>query len=220
MLYKALEDQKDDLEGNLERIRKAMGGFIQAVSATVETRDPYTAGHQRRVSDLARTIAQEMGLSAEQIEGVRMAGFIHDLGKISVPAEVLNRAGVLDESEWAMVKKHPGVAWDILKNIDFPWPIAEIVHQHHERINGKGYPNGLKGKAISLEARILAVADVVEAMSSRRPYREALGIEKALEEINKNKGTLYDPQAVDSCTALFRRKGYTFRATDSLSLVS
>jgi HD-GYP domain-containing protein (c-di-GMP phosphodiesterase class II)/ABC-type sugar transport system substrate-binding protein len=211
LLYKALEEKKNDQEQNLDHIRRAMAGFIQMMSLTVETRDPYTAGHQRRVSDLARTIAQEMGMPAAQVDGIRLAGTIHDLGKIYVPAEILNRAGILDDIEWSMIKKHPKVAWDILKNVDFPWPIAEIVVQHHERINGKGYPNGLKGKAIRLESRILAVADVVEAMSSHRPYREALGIEKALNEINQNKGILYDPIVVDACTNLFRNKGYTFK---------
>ncbi len=220
VLYKALENQKNDLDSNLTHMRKAMAGFIQTMSATVETRDPYTAGHQRRVSDLARTIAQEMGLPAAQVEAVRMAGIIHDLGKIYIPAEILNRAGVLDEIEWSMIQRHPKVAWDVLKNIDFPWPIAEIVYQHHERLNGKGYPNKLRGDAICLEARILAVADVVEAMSSHRPYREALGIEKALEEINKNKNTLYDPKVVEVCTELFRSKGYKFRTTDYLGKAS
>jgi HD-GYP domain-containing protein (c-di-GMP phosphodiesterase class II) len=157
-----------------------------------------------------------MSLPASQVEAVRMAGIIHDLGKIYIPAEILNRAGVLDEIEWSMIQRHPKVAWDVLKNIDFPWPIAEIVYQHHERLNGKGYPQKLKGDGIRLEAKILAVADVVEAMSSHRPYREALGIEKALEEINKHKGTLYDTKAVDICTELFRIKGYKFRTTDFL----
>jgi putative nucleotidyltransferase with HDIG domain len=212
LLYRELKDQKNDLDRNLSSIRAAMAGFIQTMAATVESRDPYTAGHQRRVSDLARTIAQEMGLSPAQVDCVRMAGIVHDLGKIYIPAEILNRAGVLDDVEWSLIKKHPKVAWDILKNIDFPWPIAETVHQHHERLNGKGYPNGLKGNSVRLEARILAVADVVEAMSSHRPYREALGIERALEEINRNKGRLYDPKVVDACTALFRTQGYTFKA--------
>ncbi len=216
MLFKELKNQKDSLSRNLENVRTAMAGFIQMMSSTVEARDPYTAGHQRRVSDLARTIAQEMNLTPAQVEGVRMAGIIHDLGKIYIPAEILNRPGVLDDLEWGMIKKHPKVAYDILKNIDFPWPIAEIVYQHHERINGKGYPNGLKGDEVSMEARILAVADVVEAMSSHRPYRDALGVEKALEEINKNRGILYDPAVVDVCTDLFRNKGYKFRATSYL----
>jgi putative nucleotidyltransferase with HDIG domain len=217
VLYRTMEDQKNDLDRNLNNMRKVMAGFIQTMSATVETRDPYTAGHQRRVSDLARTIATEMGLTETQIECVRMAGIVHDLGKIYIPVEILNRAGELDDIEWSMIKRHPKVAWEILKNIDFPWPIADIVLQHHERMNGQGYPNGLKGEAISIEARILAVADVVEAMSSHRPYRDALGIEKALDEINKNKGILYDAKVVEVCTDLFRKKGYKFRTTDILS---
>jgi putative nucleotidyltransferase with HDIG domain len=213
LLFGELEHQRDGLTQNLETMRKAMAGFIQTMAATVEARDPYTAGHQRRVSDLARSIAQEMKLPSAQIEGVRMAGIIHDLGKIYVPAEILNRAGILDDIEMSMIKKHPQVAYDILKNINFPWPIADIVYQHHERLNGSGYPNKLKVDAICLEARILAVADVVEAMSSRRPYREALGVEKALEEIIKHKGILYDPAVVDACVDLVRNKGYKFRAT-------
>jgi HD-GYP domain-containing protein (c-di-GMP phosphodiesterase class II) len=146
-----------------------------------------------------------------------MAGIIHDLGKIYVPAEILNRPGILDDIEMSMIKKHPRVAYDIMKNINFPWPIADIVHQHHERLDGSGYPNKLKADTICLEAKILAVADVVEAMSSRRPYREALGVEKALEEINKHKGTLYDPSAVDACVDLFRDKGYKLRTTGYFS---
>jgi putative nucleotidyltransferase with HDIG domain len=212
LLFKELENQKNDLSVNLEHMRKAMAGFIQTMSATVEMRDPYTAGHQRRVSDLARTIAQEMALAPAQIEGIRMAGILHDLGKIYIPAEILNRAGVLDDIERSMIKRHPKVAFDILNNIEFPWPIANIVYQHHERMNGKGYPRGIKGASIIMEARILAVADVVEAMSSHRPYRESLGIKKALEEINKNTGVLYDPQVVDICTKLFREKGYKFKS--------
>jgi HD-GYP domain-containing protein (c-di-GMP phosphodiesterase class II) len=157
-----------------------------------------------------------MALSDIEADCVRMAGILHDLGKIYIPAEILNRAGELDEIEWNMIRKHPKVVWDILKNIEFPWPIAETVYQHHERLNGKGYPNGLAGEDIRIEARILAVADVVEAMSSHRPYRAALGTEKALEEINRNKGVLYDPRVVDSCTVLFREKGYKFRKTGCL----
>jgi putative nucleotidyltransferase with HDIG domain len=217
ILFKALNDQKNGLDRNLEHIRQAMAGFIQTISATVEARDPYTEGHQRRVSDLARTIAREMGLPPAQVECVRMAGIIHDLGKICIPAEILNRTGMLDEAEWSIVKKHPQAGWDILKNIDFPWPLAEIVHQHHERMNGQGYPLGLKRDDIRMEARILAVADVVEAMSSHRPYREAPGIDKALEEINRHKGSLYDPQVVDICTDLFRVKEYKFQRTDVLA---
>ncbi len=216
ILFGELEHQRDGLTQNLETMRSAMAGFIQTMAATVEARDPYTAGHQRRVSDLARSIAQEMKLAPAQIEGVRMAGIIHDLGKIYIPAEILNRAGVLDDIEMSMIKKHPKVAYDILKNINFPWPIADIVYQHHERLNGSGYPQGLKDGAICLEAKILAVADVMEAMSSRRPYREALGVDKAVDEILKHKGILYEPEVVNACIDLIRNKGYKFRATGFL----
>ncbi|MBN2353858.1 MAG: substrate-binding domain-containing protein [Spirochaetales bacterium] len=209
--YKELQVQKNDLGRTLDTLRHAMAGFIQTMSLTVETRDPYTAGHQHRVSDLARNIAQEMGLSPSQIECIRMAGIIHDLGKIYVPSEILNRSGILDDIEFSMIKRHPQVAFDILKNVDFPWPIAEIVYQHHERLDGSGYPRGLSGDQISLEARILSVADVVEAMASHRPYRESLGIEMALAEIVQNKNTLYEPSAVDACLRLFIEKGYTFK---------
>lgn len=206
-----IEYQKNRLSKSLEQMRRAMAGFIQTMSLTIEMRDPYTAGHQRRVSDLARRIAQEMDLPAFQVESIRMAGIIHDLGKIYVPAEILNRAGPLSEIEYRLVKNHPQVAYDILKNIEFPWPLAEIIFQHHERLNGSGYPRGLVGNAIWLEARILAVADVVEAMSSHRPYRVALGIDAALAEIEAHKGILYDPHVVDVCISLFREKDYQFK---------
>ncbi len=210
LLFAEVQNQRNGLSLSLTNMRKAMAGFIHTMALTVETRDPYTAGHQRRVSDLARTIAQEMRLAQNTIEGVRMAGIIHDLGKIYVPSEILNRPGKLDEIELSMIRRHPKIAYEILKNVDFPWPIADIVHQHHERMNGSGYPNGLAGDAICVEAKILAVADVVEAMAWRRPYREALGIDKALEEITKNKGTLYDASVVNTCVRLFREKGYEF----------
>jgi len=206
-----LENQKKNLNVSLENMRKAMIGFIQTMALTLETRDPYTAGHQRRVSDLARAIATEMNLTDDQIEGIRMAGIIHDLGKIYVPAEILNRPGKLKDVEFQLIMSHPIIAYDILKHIDFPWPIADIVLQHHERLDGSGYPNGLRGKQIILEARILMVADVVEAMASHRPYRAALGIDFALEEINKNKGILYDSNAVDACVRLFKEKLYQFK---------
>jgi len=202
---------KDQLEQNLEKLRKTLGGIIQAMALTVEARDPYTAGHQRRVSDLARTIAKEMGLSQDQIDGIRMAGIIHDLGKISIPAEILSKPGRIGEYEFGIIKTHPKVGYEILKEIEFPWPVAQIVLQHHERMNGSGYPQGLFGDEILLEARILGVADVIEAMASHRPYRPALGINKALEEISQNKGILYDPQVVDACLKLFIKKGYKFK---------
>jgi len=176
----------------------------------VESRDPYTAGHQRRVADLAHAIGSEMGLSEERLVGIRMGGIIHDLGKISVPAEILSKPSRLNEHEFGMIKLHPQVGYDILKKIDFPWPIAQMVYQHHERMDGSGYPQGLSGKKILLEARILAVADVVEAMASHRPYRPALGIDKALEEILKNKNVFYDPEVVDACLKLFKEKGFEF----------
>ncbi len=197
-----------EVKKTLEKLRKAIGGIIQVISQTVELRDPYTAGHQRRVSELARAIAQEMGLSAEQVDGLRMAGVIHDLGKISVPAEILSKPIRLTDLEFELIKTHARTGYEILKDIDFPWAIARMVLEHHERINGSGYPQGLKGEEILMESRILAVADVVEAIATHRPYRPAHGIEVALEEITKNKGILYDPKVVEACLILFMEKGY------------
>ncbi len=187
-----------------------MGGIIQAISGTVEIRDPYTAGHQRRTADLARAIAREMGLAEDLRDGLRMAGSIHDLGKVAIPAEILSKPTKLTDLEYHLIQDHPQIGHDILKDIEFPWPVAEIILQHHERIDGSGYPRGLKGDEILWEARILTVADVVEAMASYRPYRPALGIDKALEEISKNSGILYDPKVVDACLRLFKNKGYVF----------
>ena len=204
-----LHKQGDErLKNTLAQLREAMNGTIQAMKSTVEMKDSYTAGHQQRVSDLARSIAKEMCLSEKQIDGIRMAGSVHDLGKIFVPSEILNRFGGITDMEFDIIKTHAKSGYNILKNIDFPWPIAQIVFQHHERVNGSGYPNGCKGEEILLEAKILAVADVVEAMASQRPYREALGIDKALDEISNNKGALYDPKVVDACIKLFTEKGY------------
>jgi putative nucleotidyltransferase with HDIG domain len=201
---------EEELKQTLEKLRKALAGTIHAMAATIETRDPYTSGHQKRVSSLARSIAQEMGLSKDTIEGIRMAGMIHDIGKISVPAEILSKPIKLSNMEYDIIKIHPQSGYNILKEIDFPWPISQIVLQHHERLNGSGYPNLLKNGQILLEAKILAVADVVEAMASHRPYRPALGIDAALNEIEQNKGALYDTEAVDVCLKLFREKGFTF----------
>ena len=192
----------------LEKLRKAMGGVIQAMARTVEMRDPYTAGHQRRVADLARAISTEIGRSKDRVEGLRMAGAIHDLGKIAVPAEIFNKPGSLTEYEFGLIQSHAQVGHDILKDIDFPWPIAQIVLQHHERMNGSGYPQGLAGEDILMEARILAVADVVEAISSHRPYRPAFNIEQALDVIKQDRGVLYDPRAVDVCVRLFAETDY------------
>lgn len=196
------------LQGTLSRLRKAMGATIQALASTVEYRDPYTAGHQRRVADLARAIATELSLPQHNIEGLRMAGVIHDLGKISVPAEILSKPGKLTEPEFGLVKPHSQAGYEILKPVKFPWPVAQMVREHHERVNGSGYPQGLSGDDILLEARILGVADVVEAMGSHRPYRAALGIERALAEISEKRGALYHPDVVDACLNLFNNKQF------------
>ena len=206
----ARKQAEEKLKETLEELQKAFGGIIDVLSAAVEKRDPYTAGHQKRVTDLALAIAQEMGLDGKRVDGLSMAGTIHDLGKISVPAEILSKPGLLTEVEFRMIQTHPKTGWDILKKIDFPWPIGEIILQHHERMNGSGYPQGLKGEDIRLEARILAVADVMEAMASHRPYRPALGIDAGLAEIEKNKGVLYDPGVGAACLKLFGEKRFTF----------
>jgi PAS domain S-box-containing protein len=199
---------EDQLQKTLSSLHDALGGIIQVLSAITEKRDPYTAGHQRRVADLARAIGEEMGLAKERVEGLRIAGTIHDIGKMSIPAEILSKPSCLTDIEYQMIQSHPQAGHDILSDIDFSWPIAEMVLQHHERMNGSGYPQRLKGKDILLEARILGVSDVVEAMASHRPYRPALGVEAALEEIERNKGVLYDPEAVSACRKLFQEKNY------------
>jgi len=207
-VYHDITEQKlaeEQLRESLIQLRKNLSGTIQAMAMTVETRDPYTAGHQRRTSDIARSIAQEMGLSTEQVDGIRMAGVIHDLGKISIPAEILSKPGMLGKMEYSLIKNHPETGYNILKGIDFHWPVAEIVRQHHERLDGSGYPDGLRGDEIMLEARIIGVADVIEAMSSHRPYRPSLGAAKAFEEILEHRGILYDPDVVDASVRLFKR---------------
>ena len=206
---------EEEMKAAAEKLRKNLVGTIHALSVTVETRDPYTAGHQKKVSNLARTIAQEMGLPNDTVDIIRMAGVIHDLGKIAVPAEILSKPTKLTDIEFSLIKVHPQSGYDILKDVDLPYPIAEMVYQHHERLDGSGYPRGLKDGQILLEACILAVADVVEAMASYRPYRPARGIDAALEEIEKNKGIFYDAKAVDACVRLFREKGFTFETTAS-----
>jgi PAS domain S-box-containing protein/putative nucleotidyltransferase with HDIG domain len=200
--YGVNQDITERLEAE-QRIRSALEGTIQAVAETIEIRDPYTAGHQKRVTSLAVAIAQHLNLPEEQVEGIRVAATLHDIGKMSTPAEILSKPGKLSENEFLLIREHPKVAHAILKDIALPWPVAEIVLQHHERLDGTGYPRGLEGGDILLEARIIAVADTVEAMSSHRPYRPALGIEEALREIEQNKGTRYDPDAVTACVALF-----------------
>jgi len=190
------------------QLKEALDGIIHAIASTVEIRDPYTAGHQLRVAGLAFAIAKEMGISEAQAEGIRVGGTIHDLGKISVPAEILSKPGQLSELEFGIIKTHPQTGYDILKDMKFPWPLARIVLEHHERMDGSGYPQGLSGEDTLLEARILAVADVVEAMASHRPYRPALGIDRALDEIQQNRGTLYDTVVVDACLKLFKEKEF------------
>lgn len=201
---------EEQLSESLRRLRAAMEEIVQAMALAVETRDPYTAGHQQRVADLASAIAQKIGLSADRVEGIRLAGVIHDIGKLYVPSEFLSKPTRLSELEFAIIKQHAQVGYEILKGIDFPWPVSQMVLQHHERNDGSGYPQGLLSKNILLEAKILAVADVVEAMSSHRPYHPALGLEAALEEINEHKGLLYEPKIVEACSQLIDSGKFSF----------
>jgi len=194
-----------------ERLKKTMDATIDTMSRIIEAKDPYTSGHQHRVCQLAVPLAQELNLSQDKVEGIRIASLIHDIGKIGLPAEILSKPTKLTDIEFSLIKGHSQIGYDILKSIDFSYPIAQIVLQHHEKINGSGYPNNLKGDEILLEAKIIGVADVVEAMSSHRPYRPSLGTEKALEEISKNKGILYDPEVVDACLKLFKEKEFKFK---------
>jgi putative nucleotidyltransferase with HDIG domain len=200
-LKRVIKERKtnQELKESLKRMNDIVDGVINSLSSTVDARDPYTAGHQKRVAQLAVSIATAMALSQTKIASIRMAGILHDIGKIAIPAEILSKPSTLSDIEFSLIKTHPQVGYDILKNINFPTPVAKIVHQHHERLNGSGYPLGLSGEDILFEARILTVADVVEAMSSHRPYRPGLGIDKALAEIQKNKGEFYDPDVVDAC---------------------
>ncbi len=191
------------LQQNLDEI-------VNAMSLTLEERDPYTAGHQRRTTDLSLAIAREMGLPEHETKGLQMAGLIHDMGKISVPGEILSKPGRLNDAELQLIKRHPQVAYDILNQIDFPWSVDQIVLQHHEKLDGSGYPQGLSGEKILLESRILCVADVVETMETHRPYRPSLGRNAALEEISKNRGILYDPEVVDACLKLFRETDFQY----------
>lgn len=199
---------EEKLQQSYQKLKKTVESTIQTIALTSETRDPYTAGHQRRVAKLASAIAEEIGLSPEKIEGLHVAGILHDIGKIHVPSEILSKPGKLSKEEMSIIKIHPEIGRDILKTLELPWKICPIVLQHHERMDGSGYPYGLLGKDIIIEARILAVADVVEAMASHRPYRPALGLDKALEELAKNKGKFYDPDVVDACLKLFNEKGF------------
>jgi PAS domain S-box-containing protein len=204
----ARKHSEEKLQQTLESLRKAVNTTIQVMASTVEARDPYTAGHQIRSAALARTIAAEMGLPHDKIDAIGMAGSIHDIGKLSIPAEILSKPTKLSEIEFSLIKEHARQGYEILQDVESPWPLAEIVHQHHERMDGSGYPRNLKGEEILIEARILTVADVVEAMASHRPYRPGLGIDAALNEIEKNRGIFYDGTVADACLRLFREKGY------------
>jgi response regulator RpfG family c-di-GMP phosphodiesterase len=201
-------EEEESLSRTLTNLRRAMKGTLEALTLAVEAKDPHTSGHQRRVADLARTIAMEMGLPDADLDGIRMAASLHDIGNISLPAEILSKASRLSDVELGLIKTHPQHGYELLKEIEYPWPVARMVWQHHERLNGSGYPLGLTGEEILLGARILAVAEVVEAMASPRSYRSSLGLEKGLEEIGAHRGVLYDPAVVDACLRIFREKDF------------
>lgn len=207
-LEQQVADQTASLRDSLRRQRKILEGMVYTIATIIEIRDPYTAGHQRSVANLAAEMARRMNFSTRQIEGVRLAGLIHDVGKMAVPAEILSKPGRLDEVEYALIQRHAQTGFEILKDIEFRWPVANMVHQHHERMDGSGYPQGLVGSAIEPGARILAVADVVEAMASHRPYRPALGLKIAFQEIQAHKGVMYDAEAVEACIDLFDHSDY------------
>lgn len=200
-------------QDGLVRLEKSLHGAVDALSATVEMRDPYTSGHQQRVAQFACALGHTLGLTADQLKGLHIAGILHDIGKIAIPAEILTKPGRLSEVEFQLIKVHPQVGYDILKNVEFLWPVARIVQQHHEKWDGTGYPLGLRGDEIALEARLLSVADVMEAMASHRPYRASLGLSVALEEIANGRGTVFDSEVVDACLTLFAseeaRQGWT-----------
>ena len=197
---------------HLERLERAMRGTIGVISTIIEFRDPYTHGHERRVGEIAAAIATEMALDPDRVEGIRVAGNLHDVGKIGAPAELLAKPTRLSPAEYALIKGHAQSGYEILKGVDFPWPVALVALQHHERLDGSGYPQGLKNGAIILEARIMAVADTVEAMSSHRPYRPGLGIDKALAEIERGRGVQYDADAAEACLRLFRERDFKLPA--------
>ncbi len=203
--YKKIEKE---LKQSYEKLKKFMESIAYIITEIVEIRDPYLIGHHQRVSKLATAIAQEMKLPQDKIEGVRLASLVHDIGKVNLPTEIVSKLNKLSEVEFNLIKNHPRIGYDILKKVDFPWPIAEIVFQHQEKIDGSGYPRGLKGAEILIEAKILGVANVVEAMSSYRSYRPALSIDESLAEISRNKNILFDPEVVDACIKLFKEKGF------------
>lgn len=210
-LERQLEESRrtnEEMARTATRLREMVDGAVTAIAKIVEARDPYTSGHQERVAALAAAIGNELGLVHDEVEGIRIAGLIHDIGKVYVPAEILSKPRKLTDVEFSIVKLHPQVAYDVLATIDFPWPIADYIIQHHERLDGSGYPNGLTNGEILRGSNILAVADVVEAMSSHRPYKIALGIDAALDEISTHAGTRYDPDAAAACVAVFKKRGF------------
>jgi len=198
------------LKQSREQLQSALEGTIAAVAKAVGARDPYTSGHQQRVAELAEAIAREIGLDEERIKGVYLCATIHDIGKIQLPADILSKPSKLTDAEYMLIQSHPECGYNILKDVKFSWPVADVAYQHHERIDGSGYPQGLKGDQICLEARIISVADVVEAMNSHRPYRPGLGIDAALDEIRAHRGSAFDPDIVDACLKLFEEKGFSF----------
>ena len=213
--------QAERRQGEYEEARRCrLEGSLRDLAAAVGMLDPYTAGHESRVADLAGAIGRALRLEPDRIRGIELAASIHDVGKIGVPAEILSKPGRLSEAEMNIVRSHAQAGYEIVKNVQFAWPIAEMVWQHHERLDGSGYPRGLKGDQIMLEARIISVADVVDAMAGARPYRAALGIDAALAEIVKGRGTLYDARIVDACVCLFRERGYCFPADQSSTSTS
>jgi HD-GYP domain-containing protein (c-di-GMP phosphodiesterase class II) len=201
---------KDELNQNYKKLNKIMEDIVSIITRVAEMRDPYLRGHQKRVSKLATAIAQEMKLARDKIEGIKFAALVHDAGRFNWPIKIVNNEGQLAEEEHELVKNHPRISYFILKTVNFPWHIAEIAYQHHEKLDGSGYPKGLKDDEILMEAKIIAVADVVEAMSSKRSYRPAYSIKEVLEEISKNKGILYESQVVDACLRLFQEKQFQF----------
>ena len=211
-LEQEVKKRTRELRFREQDLKTALVGIVDVVAVMVEKRDPYTAGHEQRVAELARAIGWEMGLDDERCEGLHLAAFIHDLGKVAIPSEILSKPGQLSSIEYALIQTHAQIGFDILSqaSVEFPWPIPTMVHQHHERLDGSGYPLGLRGDDILLESQIIGVADKVEAMASHRPYRPSLGLDKALAEIRRGRGSSYDPAVVDACLYLFTNKNFTF----------